>query len=75
MTTVDGGCLALKNPEETERARKLRWFGLDKKNPVYKTISRSRIQYAMNNVNATIGLVQMRHPPIDWTLHRKRKIL
>jgi perosamine synthetase len=61
MTTVDGGCLALKNPEETERARKLRWFGLDKKKSrLQNDITEVGYKYAMNNVNATIGLVQMR---------------
>ena len=49
LTTVDGGFLSLKNGEEMNRALKLRWFGLDK--------SRSRL----NNVNATIGLIQMNH--------------
>ena len=31
MTTVDGGAIAFNNPEDVTPARKLRWFGLDKK--------------------------------------------
>ncbi len=60
MTTVDGGLLLLKNEEEYNRARKLRWFGLDKKVPrLENNISEAGYKYNMNNVNATIGLVQL----------------
>lgn len=31
MTTVDGGFLAVRSEAELDRARRLRWFGLDKK--------------------------------------------
>lgn len=60
MTTVDGGFLATKNPEEIDRAHCLRWFGLDKKcSRLENDITEVGYKYAMNNVNATIGLVQM----------------
>lgn len=62
LTTVDGGLLCLKNEEEYIRARKLRWFGLDKKVPRLESdISEAGFKYHMNNVNATIGLVQLEH--------------
>jgi dTDP-4-amino-4,6-dideoxygalactose transaminase len=62
MTTVDGGILALTNGEDTERARKLRWFGLDKKKSrLENDITEVGYKYGMNNVNATIGNVQMRY--------------
>lgn len=62
MTTVDGGFLAMENPEEVDRARRLRWFGLDKKRSrLENDIKEVGYKYAMNNVNATIGLVQMRY--------------
>lgn len=61
MTTVDGGFLAMENPEELDRARRLRWFGLDKKRSrLENDITEVGYKYAMNNVNATIGLVQMK---------------
>lgn len=61
MTTVDGGFLCLKNPDEMDRARKLRWFGLDKKKSrLENDITEVGYKYAMNNVNATIGLIQMK---------------
>lgn len=62
MTTVDGGFLCVKNEEELNRARRLRWFGLDKKRSrLENDITEVGYKYAMNNVNATIGLVQMQY--------------
>lgn len=62
MTTVDGGFLALRDASKVETARKLRWFGLDKKVPrLENDIKFPGFKYHMNNVNATVGLVQMRH--------------
>lgn len=60
LTTVDGGLLCLKNDEEFQRAKKLRWFGLDKTVPRLESdITEAGFKYHMNNVNATIGLVQL----------------
>ena len=60
LTTVDGGAIAFTNPEEVAPARKLRWFGLDKKVPrLENDITRAGFKYGMNNVTATIGRVQM----------------
>lgn len=33
MTTVDGGAIAFKNPEDVTPARRLRWFGLERVTP------------------------------------------
>jgi perosamine synthetase len=60
LTTLDGGLLCLKNEEEYTRARKLRWFGLDKKVArMENDITEAGYKYHMNNVNASIGLVQL----------------
>ena len=60
LTTIDGGLLCLKNEEEYTRARKMRWFGLDKKVPRLESdITEAGYKYHMNNVNATVGLVQL----------------
>jgi len=60
FTTVDGGLLCLKNETDYLRAKKLRWFGLDKKVPrLQSDITEAGFKYHMNNVNATIGLVQL----------------
>jgi len=60
ITTIDGGLLCLKNESESNRARKLRWFGLDKKVPrLESNISEAGYKYHMNNVTAAIGLAQL----------------
>lgn len=62
ITTVDGGLLCLKNEEEYNRAKKLRWFGLDKKIPRLEcNITEAGFKYHMNNVMAAIGLVQLNY--------------
>lgn len=62
MTTVDGGFLAMQNGCQMERARRLRWFGLSKGvSRLENDIKEVGYKYAMNNVNATIGLVQMEY--------------
>ncbi len=64
MTTVDGGAIAFSNPDDIAEARKLRWFGLDKKLPrLENDIKRAGYKYGMNNVTATIGSVQLAHTP------------
>jgi dTDP-4-amino-4,6-dideoxygalactose transaminase len=62
MTTVDGGMLSCQDAGELPKGRALRWFGID------RAISRTEVdvtsvgyKYHMNNVNATIGLVQLDH--------------
>ena len=62
LTTIDGGLLCLKGEEEYLRAKRLRWFGLDKKVPrLESNITEAGYKYHMNNVNATIGLAQLQH--------------
>ncbi len=62
LTTVDGGALTLKDPALLGEARQLRWFGLDKHvSRLENDIKRIGYKYAMNNVTAAFGLVQMRH--------------
>ncbi len=62
MTTVDGGFLCLKSQAMQDKGRLLRWFGLDKTKPrLENDIQVPGYKYHMNNVNATIGLVQMKY--------------
>ena len=62
LTTVDGGFLAMKDGSQMDRAKRLRWFGLSKdKSRLDNDITEVGYKYAMNNVNATIGLCQMKH--------------
>jgi dTDP-4-amino-4,6-dideoxygalactose transaminase len=62
MTTVDGGMLACKDPGDLPKGRTFRWFGIDR--PAARTevdVTSVGYKYHMNNVNATIGLVQLDH--------------
>lgn len=62
MTTVDGGALTIANPKLMTAAKKFRWFGMLKGVPRTEVdIQSIGYKYNMNNVNATIGLVQLKH--------------
>jgi dTDP-4-amino-4,6-dideoxygalactose transaminase len=60
ITTVDGGILQIQSKIEYEKAKLIRWFGIDKqKTRLENNIQFQGYKYHMNNVNATIGLVQL----------------
>lgn len=69
LSTVDGGAIACKRPEDAALIRKIRWFGLDRsfKSPPgqppasrwEQDITHGGFKMHMNNVNAAIGLLQM----------------
>ena len=62
MTTVDGGMLTVRDPANLPRGRLLRWFGIDRQAPrVDVDVSTLGFKYHMNNVTATIGLVQLEY--------------
>lgn len=64
LTTIDGGAIAFTNPEDMEEAKRLRWFGLDRSVPrLENDIKRAGYKYEMNNVNSTIGSVQLKNYP------------
>ena len=60
MTTIDGGMLCLKKEDDYEKAKLIRWFGLDKmKSRSENDINIQGYKYHMNNVNASIGITQL----------------
>lgn len=60
MTTVDGGMLTVREVEDLPRGRILRWFGIDRQaSRVDVDVTTLGFKYHMNNVTATIGLVQL----------------
>ena len=60
FTTIDGGLLILKSKSDYNRAKRLRWFGLDKSIPrLQNDIKEVGYKYHMNDVNATFGLIQL----------------
>jgi len=62
LTTVDGGILAVRRPEDLAHGRRVRWFGMDRKaSRTDVDITETGYKYHMNNVNAIIGSVQLRH--------------
>jgi perosamine synthetase len=62
LTTVDGGILQIQDEELYKKGKLIRWFGLDKsKARLDNDIKLQGYKYHMNNVNATIGLVQLQN--------------
>lgn len=77
ITTGDGGLLSLKNPDLLEKARRLRWFGIDRKakqggiwaNDIYEL----GYKYQMTDIGASIGLAGIRD--FESTLAHRRRLL
>jgi dTDP-4-amino-4,6-dideoxygalactose transaminase len=68
MTTIDGGALALSDPELLPAGRRFRWFGIDRSAPrLAVSVDSVGWKYHMNDVTAQIGLVQLDHigPVLD----------
>jgi dTDP-4-amino-4,6-dideoxygalactose transaminase len=60
LTTIDGGALCIKDKKEYEEAKLIRWFGISKGCTRQENdIKIQGYKYHMNNVTATIGLVQL----------------
>lgn len=60
MTTIDGGMVCIRNEDDFETGKLIRWFGLDKKKTRQENeITIQGYKYHMNNVNAQIGIVQL----------------
>jgi len=73
LTTIDGGALQIQDKELYEKGKLIRWFGLDKMlSRLDNNIQLQGYKYHMNNVNATIGLVQLE--AIEELLQKYRTI-
>lgn len=64
ITTGDGGALVCKDVGDFKRAKALRWFGIDRDAPTTDTridqdIEEWGYKFHMNDLNATIGIVQL----------------
>ncbi len=73
LTTVDGGMLICPTSRVAKRARKLRWFGLNrnfKGNKWKQDIKESGYKFHMNNISAVIGIEQLKQ--IDKILDKHR---
>lgn len=68
ITTVDGGLLILKNKELYNRAKLLRWYGIDRENTSLRKdlrceedIKEYGFKFHMNDINAVIGLANIKY--------------
>lgn len=60
LTTIDGGALQILDSDLYEKGKIIRWFGLNKKQTrMDNNITFQGYKYHMNNVNATIGIIQL----------------
>lgn len=60
LTTGDGGVLVCRDEARLAEARRFRWFGLERGvDRTHTNIGAVGYKYNMNNINATIGLVQL----------------
>lgn len=64
LTCVDGGALFTKSKEDYDRAKLLRWYGIDRESPrkemrCEEDIEEFGYKYHMNDVCATVGLANM----------------
>ena len=79
LTTGDGGIITLPNEKLYERAKLLRWYGIDRDKRNYKgkdfrlenDITEYGYKFHMNDINATIGLYNLPH--MDELLKKNRK--
>ena len=74
ITSVDGGAIAFKDPSVVERARLMRWYGLDReKGAVMRCLQdppEFGYKFHMNDLNAAIGLENLKH--LDDLLEQRR---
>ena len=62
LTTGDGGGLYVHDEQARARARRLRWFGIDRRMPgpnIDKWIVEAGFKYHMNDLDASIGLANL----------------
>jgi dTDP-4-amino-4,6-dideoxygalactose transaminase len=76
LTTGDGGALVCRETDDDQRARRLRWFGLDRQFMANdecrwdQEVDEHGYKFHMNDIAATIGLEQLKH--LDAHLGRHR---
>ena len=75
LTTGDGGALVCKSEADDQRARRLRWFGLDRRIEAgdcrwEQDIAEHGYKFHMNDMAATIGLEQLRFLDANLARHQ-----
>lgn len=76
LTTGDGGALVCADPRDTQRARLLRWYGLDRTSSTdfrcKQDITDPGFKYHLNDLAAALGLANLREKPSlawRWATH------
>lgn len=76
ITTCDGGMLTIKDPELEEKAKRIRWFGIDRKAKLEdrwkNDITEVGYKYQMTDVAAAMGIEAMKI--LDQTLAHHREL-
>jgi dTDP-4-amino-4,6-dideoxygalactose transaminase len=75
MTTVDGGALVCRSESDCRRGRLLRWYGIDrtanrKDFRCEEDICEYGYKFHMNDVNASIGIEQLKYVAATLDKHR-----
>jgi len=77
ITTADGGMLMIKNKELIEKAKRLRWFGIDrsaKQMGIWENdITEIGYKYQMNDMAAAMGIAALEE--FDETLALRKRLL
>ena len=76
LTTVDGGALVCRNTNDYKRGKLLRWYGIDRETErkdfrCEEDVKEFGYKFHMNDVNATIGLEQLKY--VSDVLRRHRE--
>lgn len=58
LTTGDGGFMLLPNKELYDRAKRLRWYGMDRKDRT-QDVQEWGYKFHMNDINASIGITNL----------------
>jgi dTDP-4-amino-4,6-dideoxygalactose transaminase len=74
LTTGDGGLLVLPDEDLHRKAKLLRWYGLDREQPgdlrIGQNITDWGYKFHMNDINATIGLLNLQGVDPALSVHR-----
>lgn len=80
LTTIDGGFITFPNKDLVERAKKLRWFGIDRNQRttpgkdfrMEPDVEEWGYKFHMNDVNAAVGLANLKH--VDKNIEKIKMI-
>ena len=77
ITTGDGGMLMIKNKSLLDRARRLRWFGIDRKakqKGIWENdIKEIGFKYQMNDISAALGIAALEE--FDYISSHRKNLL